>query len=228
MTKKFIIWLVNLGVDLVSKKEITGLENVSFDQPSLVTANHIGRLDAFMILSVKDFAIHPNLLVFVAEKYGKYGIIRWAVKELAWTFLDRFNADVKALRTILRRLRNNGLMIIAPEGTRSKSGKLLEGKSGAAYLAAKTKATIIPLSIIGSDDQTLVKNLKRLRRSQVTITIGKPYTLPDYPKSEQDDFIQMASDEIMCQIAALHPPELRGHYENHPRLLEIINESSKP
>ncbi len=175
--------------------------------PVVITGNHIGILDGMFIPTIPVIRDHPNLIVVVAEKYQESGIIGWGAEKLGFMFIDRFNPDVKTLKAVIRLLQENGMLIIAPEGTRSPNASLIEGKSGAAYLAAKTGATIVPFGNTGTDDALLKSKLKKYKRLNVKINIGKPFTIPPLPQSgaERDEFLKTYTDEIMCQIASLLP-----------------------
>lgn len=224
MLRKLIVLLVNTILVIVSRREINGLENVEQSiagSPVLVTTNHIGYMDSLLILSVPLIVNHPDLIVVIAEKYQKYAILRWVVKNLNFMFIDRFNADLSTLRKLVSRLNQNGLMILAPEGTRSPQAALLEGKPGAAYLASKTQALIIPIGIVGTEDEVMRKRLPRLRRLDINVQIGEPYRIPNLPKKDRGKFLEAYTDEIMCQIAALLPSPYRGVYSEHPRVSEL-------
>jgi 1-acyl-sn-glycerol-3-phosphate acyltransferase len=66
--------------------------------------------------------------------------------------------------------------------------------------------------------------LKHFKRLRIQVRIGKPYTLPPLKPHDREAQLQQHTDEIMCQIAALLPEELRGFYTDHPRLKEILND----
>ncbi|MGC8201034.1 hypothetical protein ACP3WL_26025, partial [Salmonella enterica] len=67
-----IVTAVRLVFNLISNLKIYGRENLVFSGPTIVVANHLGRLDALLILTLKEFTSHPNLIVVVAEKYREY------------------------------------------------------------------------------------------------------------------------------------------------------------
>jgi 1-acyl-sn-glycerol-3-phosphate acyltransferase len=115
---------------------------------------------------------------------------------------------------------------MAPEGTRSPNGALIEARSGASYLAAKAGTQILPVAVTGTEDHVVFPNLKRLRRANVVIRVGKPFRLPPLPRQDREAVLQQYTDEMMCRIAALLPPEYRGFYAQHPRLLELLNETA--
>ena len=78
-----------------------------------------------------------------------------AVRSLNGTWIDRYNADFGAIRTVLRRLKAGGILAIAPEGTRSETESLIIGKHGTAFLGLKSQVPIIPVGITGTEDRVV-------------------------------------------------------------------------
>jgi 1-acyl-sn-glycerol-3-phosphate acyltransferase len=113
-------------------------------------------------------------------------------------------------------------LIIAPEGTRSRTGSLNEGKPGVAYLAARSGFPVIPVAITGTADEVMLANVKHFRKSNIILTGGKQFSIPPLPKTNRDTALQKSTDDIMCQIAALLPEKYRGVYAEHPRLRELL------
>jgi 1-acyl-sn-glycerol-3-phosphate acyltransferase len=112
---------------------------------------------------------------------------------------------------------------IAPEGIRSRDSEgLLEGKQGAALLAARAAVPIVPVGIVGSDK--VYSHWLKLRRPPITVRVGEPYTLPEFDMDDRQGWLSKYTDEIMCRIASLLPPDYRGFYKDHPRLQELLME----
>jgi 1-acyl-sn-glycerol-3-phosphate acyltransferase len=109
-------------------------------------------------------------------------------------------------------------MGIAPEGTRSPNHALQEGKTGAAYLATRARAPILPVGVWGVEK--IKDSLRRARREPVTISYGPVYRLPDDPRAK-GDALAAYTTEIMCRIAALLPEQYRGVYAGNPRVREL-------
>ncbi|MBT7074202.1 MAG: hypothetical protein HN922_04765, partial [Anaerolineae bacterium] len=65
-------------------------------------------------------------------------------------------------------------------------------------------------------------NLKRFKRTKVTVTVGKAFTLPPLPRKNKDEALKEYTDEIMCRIGAMLPEKNRGVYAKHPRLKELL------
>jgi len=225
MTRKFIVFLLKFFFRITTITKIRGLENIPTTEPTLIAGNHIGILDGIMIPTIPVVSGHPNLIVVIAEKYEKTPIFKWAIDNLNFMFIDRFNPDVRTIKKVLTQLKNDGLLIISPEGTRSPNASMIEGKSGPAYLAAKTGAHVVPIGIVGTEDSLMKSRFKKLKRLQVSIDVGKPFKIPTLPIDNRDEFLKKYTDEIMCQIAALLPESYRGVYRDHPRLNELLSSS---
>lgn len=217
---RLIRFLIRIGLKLIARFEIRGKENVPLTGGMIIASNHIGILDIVMVYFGID---RTDLFIPVAEKFEKIGWIRWLGKQLNFLFVDRFNPDLKALRKMIALMEEGKCLVIAPEGTRSRVGSLNEGKPGVAYLAARSGFPIVPVAITGTADPVILGNVKRLRKSNITLTGGKPFIIPPLPKTNRDEALKNYTDEIMCQIAALLPERYRGVYANHPRLQELLH-----
>ena len=213
--------LINLFINLSARIHVQDAERI-YQQPEgfVIASNHIGRLDAILIYNFLD---RKDIIMLVAEKYREIPLARWFVKQLDAIWIERFNADFSALRQALSRLKKGGVLVLAPEGTRSPNAALQKAWPGAAYLAAKAGAPIIPVALVGCEDAKFFPNLKHLRRTLVTAYAGEPFTLPPLPVKDREAVLEQYTDEIMCRIAALLPPAYRGYYSDHPRLKELLS-----
>lgn len=217
---KYIIrWLIRRIFNLIARVEVRGYENLPTGESFVIATNHLGMVD----VPIAYYAIDRwDMFVMIADKWEKVGLFRWVGKYFNFLFIDRFNADIKALRRVISLMEQNNILVIAPEGTRSRTGALIEGKPGVSYLASKLNRPIVPVAITGTEDKNIFGNLKRLRRSHVTLTAGQAFMLPPLPRENRDEALKRYTDEIMCQIAALLPEKYRGVYADHPRLKELI------
>lgn len=211
--------LIRVLLNLVARFELRGRENVPLSGGMILASNHIGIIDIIMVYYVID---RTDLFIPVAEKWEKIGWIRWLGKHLNFLFVDRYNPDLKALRRMITLMEEGKCLVIAPEGTRSRTGALQEGKPGVAYLAARSGFPVVPIAITGTEDKVILGNIKRFRKSTITLTSTKPFIIPPLPKENRDAALQKATDEIMCQIAALLPESYRGVYAGHERLRELL------
>ena len=217
--RNFLRWLIRSIVDLIAKVEIHGYENLPQSSAYVIATNHLGILDSAMLYYALD---RWDVFIPVAEKWEQNPLFRFLSKYFNLIFIDRFNPDLKGLRKIIKLMEDGNILVIAPEGTRSRSATMAEGKPGVSYLAAKLNRPVVPVGLAGTEDKVIVDNLKHLRRSHILIHAGKIFSLPPLPAKERDAALKQFTDDIMCHIAALLPEKYRGVYAEHPRLKELL------
>ena len=214
-------FIVRSILNLIARVEMIGFENIPEKRGYVIASNHIGRLDAALAYYMFD---RPDIIMVVAEKYQKYAFFRWLVRLTNGMFIDRYNADIGAIRETLRRLKQGELLAMTPEGTRSKSGNLLEAKPGGIYLAWKAGVPILPAAITGCEDAVVVDRLKHFKRLHIKAVAGPVFSLPPIAGKDRAAAMHQYTDEVMCRIAALLPEERRGFYAGHTRLRELLGE----
>ena len=189
----------------------------------MLAANHLGRLDSLVVYYVldNDDLIHP-----LTDKYKKYWWRRIAGRIFNVTWLTRGEADMSAMKEFISRLKKGAVMIIAPEGTRSKTASLLKAEPGAIYIASTAKVGIIPVALTGTEDADVIARLKRFQRLKLTIsTDSEIYYPPDIRAAkgaDRDALLRESIDEVFCRIAALLPESYRGYYKDFPRVKELL------
>jgi 1-acyl-sn-glycerol-3-phosphate acyltransferase len=217
--RNFIRGIIRFIIKLIAKVEIHGYENLPKAGAYVIATNHLGILDAAMLYYAID---RWDVFIPVAEKWEKNPLFNFLSKYFNLIFIDRFNPDLKALRKIIKLMEQGNILVIAPEGTRSRTATMAEGRPGVSYLAAKLNRPIVAVGLAGTEDKAIVDNLKHFRRSKIVIHAGKPFSLPALPIKDRDAALKQFTDEIMCRIAALVPEKYRGVYTNHPRLKELL------
>ena len=218
MKYKTLRSIVRFIMKLIADIEIHGMEKIPSGKV-IIAANHLGRLDTAVILTVLD---REDIIMSIAEKYQSHPIFGPIGRATDAIWLNRFDADFSAMRQILQRLNQGGLYIIAPEGTRSKTEALQEAKMGVAFLAGKSGCPVMPVAVTGTEDRGAIENLKRFRRIRIVVRAGDPIYI-ELPKGkEREEAMREATDEIMCKIAVMLPEKYRGVYAEHPRLKELL------
>jgi 1-acyl-sn-glycerol-3-phosphate acyltransferase len=222
MIERIVRFLNRVLVKSILDIKLYNIDSAPRQGVLIVAGNHLGVLDAMIVFSVID---KRDYIVMVAEYHKNFAFRRWLASIVGAIFVDRYQADFAALREVIKRLNQGGVLIISPEGTRSKTGGLLPGQPGTAYLASKTGVPVLPVSIAGSEDSLVAANLKRLRRSPVKVVFGEAINFAPVSREGREETLQEYTDEIMCQIAALLPEDYRGVYADHPRLKELLREN---
>lgn len=210
-------------IDLIAAVQIRDVENIPTSGAYVIATNHLGFLDVTLLFYAID---RWDVFIPVAEKWEKSAFLRWLGRYLNFVFIDRFNPDLKAMRTIIRLMESGHILVIAPEGTRSRVESMNEGKPGVSYLAAKLQRPILPVGLAGTEDRIVLDNLRHLRRTSIVVAAGKPFSLPSLPPKDRAGALKAYTDEIMCRIAALIPEKNRGVYSDHPRLKELLASGS--
>lgn len=201
--------------------EFIGLEHIPAEGGLIVTTNHLSRLDVPILLINP---IRPEITALVADKYQNDILFGTAGKIGGVIWIDRSKADFTAFRAAVKLLKQGGCLGIATEGTRSKSGQLQKGKSGAVLLATKSNVPIVPVGISGSENA--IRQIKNLHRPHIVARFGPAYRFPMLERENREAALQRYTDELMCRIAALLPEKYHGYYAKHPRLKELQQESS--
>ncbi|HRT92580.1 MAG TPA: lysophospholipid acyltransferase family protein [Anaerolineaceae bacterium] len=206
----------------LTQTEFIGVENIPPEGGVLIACNHMSRLDIPVLFITPN---RPEITALVTTKYLKYPLLRWFIVTAEGIWLDRDTADFSAFRKAVEALKQGKALGIAPEGTRSQTAKLIEGKPGTALLALRTGVPIVPVAIVGTEDG--MSKLLRLKRPRITAEYGKPIIPPKLDRSNREGQLQNLTDEVMCRIAAMMPQKYHGFYADHPRLKELLAEQKK-
>lgn len=200
--RRFIRFLVRL----LARLDVSGEENIPRSGPLIVAPNHLHVMDAPVV-----YALVPRrMTVFAAEKW-QYTPTGWLMRAVANAiFVVRGEPDRKALAQALEVLRRGGTLGMAPEGTRSRSGGLIQGKNGVAYLAARTDAVIVPVALWGQE--RILPALVRGQRAEVHVRFMPPLRLPSDAARARTAELQGYTEELMLRLAVGLPSAYRGVY----------------
>lgn len=222
MLVKPLFSVVKFLIRVLTRFQVINAELIPPKGGLMMTTNHVSRLDVPFLMAMTE---RTDLVALVADKYKRKPFFRWILENIGTIiWIDRESTDFAALREILEQLRAGNVVGIAPEGTRSHGAiGLLEGKQGAAMMAAQTAVPILPVGIVGTEN--IYEHWMKLRRPPVTIRVGASYYLPEIDRDDRQAWLSRQTDEIMCRIAVLLPAEYRGFYADHPRLKELQAEA---
>ena len=117
------------------------------------------------------------------------------------------------MRAALDGFAEGRVIVIAPEGRYSVTGALEEGSGGAAFLAYKSGASILPIAITGTENENVYGSLKKFRRTAVHVSVGKMFKLSGQAESRQEA-VSQGTNQIMQALADLLPEKYRGAYSS--------------
>ncbi len=142
MLPKLIRIILRFFFFALVRLELIGLEDTPLEGGYLYCINHLGIVDGPLAYALLE---RDDLSALVAYKHHKNPLFRWLVEGVNAIWIRRGELDVSSLRAARDFLRAGGGLGIAPEGTRSRSGVMMEAKSGVAYLADKVQ--VLPMGM---------------------------------------------------------------------------------
>ncbi len=210
--RRVMQWMAWAALNLLTHFKVEGIENIPSSGPLLMVGNHFSFIDP-----VTFVAITPWPLDFVGGAVFPHApkILHWIPRLWGVYPLYRGTGSTYALKAAQQILAQGGVIGIFPEGG-NWAEVLRPARPGTAFLAARTGARILPVGIDGLND--VFPALARFKRAEVTLRIGEPFgpfTAPE-KGTERRERLNEIGHQIMRQIAALLPPDKRGHYSDDP------------
>ncbi len=203
----FIQRVLQFIIPIVVHLDIRGLEYLPERGPAIIAPNHVGWFDVFLLPA---YSKAPPV-TFAADKWNKVPLINLFFRHFGQAiFVTRGAPDRKALTAAMRALKDGRVLGVAPEGTRSHDGILRKGHDGAAWLASRTDATIIPIAMWGHEK--IFSDWFHFRRPHVYFHVGEPFRLPPEARKARGKELGQYTDMIMHRIAEMLPPDRRGYY----------------
>ncbi len=210
--------LLDSYINKYANIKTSGMEKIKdIKSPIIFICNHLSNADGI----VMNRLLKDNNVTFVAgvkltdNKLTKLGF------HVAKTIqLKPNSADKEAISKIVNTLKEGNNIMIFPEGTRSRSGKMIEGKRGLILMAKLSKARIVPMGIWGTEkllpiDESNMAS-ERFHHAEVNIRIGDPITLAIKNQGEdKNEYYDRVMFEIMSSIAVMLPKQYRGVYSNN-------------
>jgi 1-acyl-sn-glycerol-3-phosphate acyltransferase len=194
---------------LISRVQVTGLENIPSQGAYLIVFNHVSIYDPPFLIAF--WPIHPEVLgaVDIWSRPGQDLLARL----YGGIPIHRGEIDRAAMQRMLDVLRADRPLLLAPEGGRSHVPGMRQAKPGIVYLVERTRVPIVPVGIMGTTDDFIQKAL-HFERPNLEMRIGQPFYLPEAVDASLSpkEMRQHRADSIMSRISALLPPAYRGVY----------------
>jgi len=208
------VLMVAFGV--LSDFKVEGKENFPDSGPLLVAANHFSFVDPPAVIRAIPWPLDfvggfqmpnaPASVTSLPKIWGYYPVFRGRSSRTALVAAQAVMAQ-------------NGVLGIFPEGG-SWATVLRPPRPGVAFLAARTRARILPVGLDGCDE--LFPRLRKGKRGKITVRIGKPFGPVEVGSRTRADreLIDQLGHDLMHNIAELIPPERRGFYSDDPAIRE--------
>lgn len=181
---------------ILYRPKIVGKENLPKDGGALLCPNHVGNLDAAVIVAM--FKRKVNVLA--KEELFKNRFLCWIADLFGIYPVKRGKADMQAIKTSLTLLKKDEILLMFPEGTRNGMAKGIKPKNGAVLIAATAKKPIIPIGIQG--------NFKPF--TKVIINIGKPIDYSNLKEEVKDkEEATKLTQQLMEEIVKLRDENIK-------------------
>ena len=188
-----------------TRKQVVGLENVPRRGPLILASNHVNLLDPPLLA-----VLMPRRIIYMGKvELWETPIIGPLYTLAGFIPVQRFGADLAALRKAEKVLRQNQVLGMFPEGTRSGKPGLGKGQPGTAMIALRSGAPIVPVAVTGTAGVAVPRSFFRITR--VGVVFGKPFELPKGRRLNAE-LVEQCTERIMKEIALLLPEEYRGVY----------------
>lgn len=160
--------LVCIGMKIAYNLKFVGRENIPNGTTVIFASNHRTNADPPLVAS----GVKSRSSFMAKEELFRNKLFAWLIRSLGAFPVSRGKGDTKVIDTACERLENGSNLMIFPEGTRSKDGKVHRGHTGAALIAARTGKLIIPVGIVFGE--------KLKFRCRITVKYGEPINPADY------------------------------------------------
>ena len=199
-------WQTWITAKLLFRLSVEGRENVPGKGGLLVVTNHVSHLDPPLTGS-----FIPGRCGYHMPKMELFNIplLKIYMKSIGSILVNRGKGK-QALLDAVDYLRQGMVVFIFPEGTRSRDGRLQEGKSGAVLMAIRSGAQILPSAIVGSQ-HALKKGSALIRPVKILIRYGEPYRISyeGDPERVPREVVQAEVARMMQAIEELLPENMR-------------------
>ena len=162
---KFIVWIY---MHLAYRLRYKGRENIPKDTVAIYASNHRSFADPPLV----GTGTRGKCVFMAKEELFKNKLFGGLIRMLGAFPVSRGNDGANVIDVAVKKIEKNRNLIIFPEGTRSRDGKVRRGHSGAAVIAAKTGKPIIPVGVVYGD--------KLKFRTKLTVVYGKPIMPEEY------------------------------------------------
>lgn len=205
---------IAVGLGALCNMKVEGLENFPRTGPVLMVGNHFSFLDPVAVIRFS-----PRHVEFIGgtQTPNAPKAVGWISKVYGVLPVRRGSLTRDSLLGAQSLLNQGGVLSIFPEAG-SWAKVLRPARPGAALLASRTRALILPVGLTGLTH--LFPSVRNGKRANVTIRVGKPFG-PFYVSERGETDRQKLDEmghEIMRHIAALIPPEERGYYSDDPAI----------
>lgn len=222
MLKSLINAFVRILSRIFLRLDTSELHKMPQEGPLIAIGNHINFLEPPIMIA----HLHPRKTTGLVKKENWDNPL-YALLFNIWGAIpiDREIADFTAFQSAKKALQEGKILAVAPEGTRTHDGQMIQGKPGVAMLALQTDAPLQAVAFFGHEG--FWANLKRFKRTPLNIRVGKRFRINLEGQRKSKEILQSVADEMMLELAKLLPHRYWGFYEDwkksNPKFIEYLD-----
>ncbi len=191
-------WLLQPILIALFKIRLIGADRVPRSGPVVIAGNHVSYMDP-LIVCMSQPRTRPVHFMAKIELFGNGAFFNWLLRQEHAFPVRRGAADREAIHTGSDILERGGIVGIFPEGTRVRGGKEAEGQEGAAFLAMRTGALIVPVGICGTD-RIQPPGDKRWHYIPLTAYFGAPIDPARFTEGGRKQRLEALTAAVMAGI----------------------------
>lgn len=194
--------LVYVSGRLAFRMKVEGLHHVPQSGALIVAGNHASAIDPPLVGSV----LRRRARYMAKEELFSIPVLGAWLRSVGVFPVKRGQPDRRAIRRSMQTLEQGGILVMFPEGTRSEDGRLRDPEPGAALIALRTGAPVLPVAVVGSH-RILPKDARWPNFEQVVVRIGPPLSVPRLEGRLDHEVLEAWGRRIMGEIAKLLPED---------------------
>jgi len=196
--KRILFPIVRLWI-----KEVNGMNNIPKKGPFILAANHSSYMDHPCLANLVVPFLNKKLHFLAKKEHFNTFLERLWHNYAGAIPLNRQGGGKEALRWAINALKQGKIIGLYPEGTRTLTEKIQEGKTGIAWLALKAQVSVVPVGLIGTFE-IMPKGKLIPKFKKATVNVGKPmYFTEYYNKKINKRILNEVTKKIMKEIARL-------------------------
>ena len=198
--------------------KVSGFDKIENVQGAKIfICNHLSNSDGFILESILKKKYDPTFVAGV--KLTNDPITNFGTKIVKHISIKPNTADKEAIVSMINLVKSGESLVIFPEGTRSRTSKMIKGKKGVLLVAKMSKASVVPISMWGTEKLLPINEngdmgSEKWNEAEVNVKIGDPVLLPKKKKEEsKHEYDERCLTFLMKEIAKGLPEQYRGFYK---------------
>ena len=185
--------LVTTGV----RTSARGIEQVDRSTPYVFVSNHQSIYD----IPVLFVSLPLQLRIIAKASLGRFPVLGWHLRWTGHLLVDRARAGVSTLKQVARMMQRGHSLIVFPEGTRSRDGRVGRFRRGLFLLAIEAGLPVVPVAVSGTR-HVMCKGMLTTRPGAVALVVHQPLRTDNLTRSDAPALAERVRGIIAASVSA--------------------------